>query len=760
VLENPGSGQYSTNYLYNVLDDLTVVCQGSFDAYGNCQSGGLGRSFSYDSLKRLMYAMNPESGTISYSYDDNGNVLTKTDARGWVTCYGTYSGSSCANGYDPINRPTAKTYYNAAAPANTIAAPSVAWVWDTISKGRLSSVSAASASPSYTSSTQFQAYDTMGRVTQSTQTTNGNNYTFYYAYNLAGTVESETYPSARAVKTCYDSAGRSLSVAGTPSSGQTTTYASNVTYAPHGAIQQISRGDTLTEIRSYNNRLQENAISLGTSGNARSAFGQDMYYCANGAATCTTNNGNLLSLNLPYLSAQQSFTYDPINRLTAAAETSPGTGWSQSYGYDAFGNRWVSGGITTSPFTPVAASNFDTNNRLQIQGTQYDASGGMTAIGGYTYQNDSEGHIAAVAINGSSTLYGYDGDNHRILKQAPAGTTIYVYDASGDLSAEYSTATQMNPCLTCYLTADYLGSTRLITSSAGATVSQHDYLPFGEEVPLAYGGRTALPGFQAGSADDVNQKFTGKERDAESGLDYFGARYYGSALGRFTSPDEVVADQHPDDPQSWNLYGYVRNRPLSSVDPNGRGDTFIFPPIMFGQKSINAAGEAGIAFAKSYINGAKEGYNNLSNVVSEVSGGRIDMGHAAVTPLSPADQSKADSVGLAVSIVVGAKGGAEANVSEGIYEFPDATAPGKTYVGQSGRLPDRLGEHVASGKLEPGTEVTATEVPGGKTSREVAEQKRMDELGGKSTTPGSQTSNQRNSVSPERMKRLENGQSQ
>jgi RHS repeat-associated protein len=63
---------------------------------------------------------------------------------------------------------------------------------------------------------------------------------------------------------------------------------------------------------------------------------------------------------------------------------------------------------------------------------------------------------------------------------------------------------------------------------------------------------------------------TGKERDAESGLDYFGARYYGSGLGRFTSPDEPFNDQDEKDPQSWNLYAYVRNNPLLYIDPDGR----------------------------------------------------------------------------------------------------------------------------------------------------------------------------------------------
>ena len=64
------------------------------------------------------------------------------------------------------------------------------------------------------------------------------------------------------------------------------------------------------------------------------------------------------------------------------------------------------------------------------------------------------------------------------------------------------------------------------------------------------------------------RRSTGKERDQETGLDFFGARYYGSALGRFTSPDPL-AGIDPYDPQSWNAYAYGRNNPLSYVDPTG-----------------------------------------------------------------------------------------------------------------------------------------------------------------------------------------------
>lgn len=66
-------------------------------------------------------------------------------------------------------------------------------------------------------------------------------------------------------------------------------------------------------------------------------------------------------------------------------------------------------------------------------------------------------------------------------------------------------------------------------------------------------------------------RFTGKERDGETGLDYFGARYMSAAQGRFTSADAPFADQNVGDPQSWNLYTYVRNNPLRHVDDNGAG---------------------------------------------------------------------------------------------------------------------------------------------------------------------------------------------
>jgi RHS repeat-associated protein len=73
----------------------------------------------------------------------------------------------------------------------------------------------------------------------------------------------------------------------------------------------------------------------------------------------------------------------------------------------------------------------------------------------------------------------------------------------------------------------------------------------------------------SGASDPSSNHFTGKPRDVESGLDYFGARYYSSAMGRFTSPDSPLTDQKVLDPQSWNLYRYANNSPLGYVDFDG-----------------------------------------------------------------------------------------------------------------------------------------------------------------------------------------------
>jgi RHS repeat-associated protein len=91
---------------------------------------------------------------------------------------------------------------------------------------------------------------------------------------------------------------------------------------------------------------------------------------------------------------------------------------------------------------------------------------------------------------------------------------------------------------TLWLVPDHLGTPRMVVARTGSLsgVKRHDYLPYGEEIQAGVGGRTTSQGY---SADSIRQKFTGYERDVETGLDYAHARYFASAQGRFTSPDSV-----------------------------------------------------------------------------------------------------------------------------------------------------------------------------------------------------------------------------
>jgi len=138
-----------------------------------------------------------------------------------------------------------------------------------------------------------------------------------------------------------------------------------------------------------------------------------------------------------------------------------------------------------------------------------------------------------------------------------------------------------------WLVSDQLGTPRMVFDKTGSLsgVKRHDYLPFGEELYAGTGGRTTAQGYS--QFDGVRQKFTKKERDAETGLDFFEARYYSSLMGRFTSPDEFTGGPHEiygfvdaasenplfyadlADPQSLNKYQYSYNNPLRYVDPDG-----------------------------------------------------------------------------------------------------------------------------------------------------------------------------------------------
>ena len=194
VYEDPqGNNNFHTNYVFDALGNLLTVNQGTQT-----------RNFTYDPLSRLTSATNPESGKVSYTYDMAGNLLSITDANQKVTCYGDISGTDCTgSSNDPLNRPTIITYSDGT--------PSVTFTYDSVTNGvgQLASVSNSN------STTNFTAFDNLGRVTASTQVTNGQTYRFSYTYNLAGALLTETYPSQRTITITPDSANRPNTLAGT-----------------------------------------------------------------------------------------------------------------------------------------------------------------------------------------------------------------------------------------------------------------------------------------------------------------------------------------------------------------------------------------------------------------------------------------------------------------------------------------------------------------------------------------------------------------
>ncbi|MGI8745809.1 MAG: RHS repeat domain-containing protein [Bryobacteraceae bacterium] len=368
------------------------------------------------------------------------------------------------------------------------------------------------------------------------------------------------------------------------------TYASgptsNIHYAAHGAIDRLKLRNGLFEQTSFNPRLQVTGITLGTSLGANDKWGIGNVY-----ATAGYNNGNLLSqtITVPGMgSPAQIFLYDPVNRITLATENpsnafapacpDAGSQWCERFGYDNYGNRSMSQSSNTGIVAPVGFN--ASSNRITDSGWGYDQAGNLNqdlgALASYKY--DAENRLVAACANdgpatctnqagAGRTLYNYDGEGRRVSKQTPDGVlTGFVYDASGQLAAEYG-GVAMSSGTTEYPTRDQLGSTRVVTDGAQAVTARHDFRPFGDEIS-ATGVRQGITGYGLDGA--VRQKFTGQERDGETGLDYFGARYFSGAQGRFTSPDQPFIDQFPQNPQSWNLYSYGRNNPLTYTDPTGQ----------------------------------------------------------------------------------------------------------------------------------------------------------------------------------------------
>jgi RHS repeat-associated protein len=290
------------------------------------------------------------------------------------------------------------------------------------------------------------------------------------------------------------------------------------------------------------------------------------------------DNGNILQiLDLLNSNNTQSFSYDNLNRL--ATFSNGGGNMQQTYTIDPWGNLIQSGTLSSGLSFSGATTNRDTSGTLS-----FDNDGNVIAWNNYYGGNttnyftyDPEGRILSVD-NGAAT-YTYNPEGDRVRKDSGGAWTEYLYFngmplteldsnanwtdyifANGTRLAQAGSSNPTNPSAsTSYYSSDQIGSTRIMTDGSGNVISANEFYPFGQ-------------GPEPTSSN--HYLFTGKERDSESGNDYFGARYYGSSMGRFLSPDwseepDTVPYAEFENPQTLNLYSYGNNNPLLNNDPDG-----------------------------------------------------------------------------------------------------------------------------------------------------------------------------------------------
>jgi RHS repeat-associated protein len=270
----------------------------------------------------------------------------------------------------------------------------------------------------------------------------------------------------------------------------------------------------------------------------------------------------------------QTFTYDPLGNLRFVGNAS-GTGLSM-------------------PINPVT-NRIDGTDPIgsNVVTAGYDEAGNETVHNGtYHYAFDGAGMVATLTEGGRAERYLYDADDQRIASVSAGGPTQrwrytlrdldahfvreYVDDVTAGTHAWRWTRDYVHaggrPVGTIaakgagggeerrHFHLDHLGTPRLITADDGTILSRRSLLPFGEEI----------------TTPDESEviAFTGHERDYAPGtdtndLDYMHARYYAPRMGRFLSVDPGK-DRDPHQPQSWNMYAYVRNNPLIATDPTGQ----------------------------------------------------------------------------------------------------------------------------------------------------------------------------------------------
>jgi len=277
--------------------------------------------------------------------------------------------------------------------------------------------------------------------------------------------------------------------------------------------------------------------------------------------------GNVTAVVDNIFTASRIYTYDALNRL-ATAYGYFGTAQDEkfcTYNYNSIGNIMNKCGVTFTygdPMHPSAVTAISSGKTYS-----YDPNGNMLTGGGRTFAWDIDNRVTSVSFGGTTAME-YDYTGARVKKDGASGTTLYPFagyeiDASGTstkfirIGSETfaSTKKTTSGAITQHFYHnDHLGGVNVITDSLGARVQLNEYDP--------WGGISRSEG-----SIDPDTRFTGQKLDPETGLYYYGGRYYDPEISRFISPDPYVQD--PGDPQNLNRYSYVLNDPINYTDPSG-----------------------------------------------------------------------------------------------------------------------------------------------------------------------------------------------
>jgi RHS repeat-associated protein len=507
-----GQPYATTDYEYDRMGRLTQVTDATHTPFAT----------DYDSLGRRVFVSDPDLGTWYYGYTLGGDTEWIQDANGAAaaTPYKMHFE------YDALHRMTRTVYPSGPDTEYGYDDPAVPY-----SNGRLTSMTDGGGTSTY-------GYDALGRVNLRVQTIDGATYRAGVAHDAAGRVELETYtaPGAsepRRVKYQYDNDGWLSKV-----ELDGVTQATVTEYNVLGQIGRVDFGNGVRTTYTYHENGNNQLHQLRTVGPTGLLL--DLTYGYDAALNVASVADGIDPLRT------QMFAYDELNRLTSAESPALVPDPSLFYVYDPIRVHALVG---TSDGRHYA----------------YDANGNLVSDGTRLIQYDYTNRPTSISQGSVSVLFTYDGDGSRVTKEvriggAVARKNVYLgrsFTCVDGACAIHVFAGQMRIAsvdaagITRYYHGDRAGSTRVVTNESGTAVETIAYSPFGVESDI-------------GSA---KYRFNSSELDPETGLYYFGARYYNASLGRFMSPDPTVPGLM--NPQALNRYAYVLNNPLRYTDPTG-----------------------------------------------------------------------------------------------------------------------------------------------------------------------------------------------